>query len=598
MAHVRADPVRLGALTPWLALLIGSALVSQGRVHLFARSSILTAAQKTNRFTVGRAEPAKRGTIYFRDGKILAQSEDHYQLGLNFSKVPQSEGFFMALSEASGIAASEMIQASANKVASQFWPEPIGQQQAAAIQQIKFSWRADGISLNDLKRRDYPLAESTACLLGCFRDAKPIGGLEYYFNKELHGTDGYREGLVDRTGAFLPMRMTEANRARANGKNLTLTLDSSLQMTATQALRATVEKNKADSGVAIVIDPKTGDILAMANWPSYDPTGDLSQASKINDLNPNYMARFEPGSMFKILTLAEGLDLGVVHDSDKVECHGVLNYNASWHVHCDEHHGNRAHGTTTLEQAIARSCNVSAATWALKIGHTRMVSFVENLGLLKPTALGVPGEVKGQFDYKEYAKPLQLMTMGFGQSLTATPAALASAFAMLGNGGLRMQPRLVKAVGGAITPLKQARQIVKTETAAKVLRLMEAVIETDEGTGAKLRIPGYRLAGKTGTAQKTNRSTGRVGGAGYVSSFVGFVPAQNPKAMILVMVDHPQGQAYYGALVAGPVFHELAKAVIRTFHIPPTKASKSNPTAAMACSTEHEKKKAGHNGIR
>jgi cell division protein FtsI/penicillin-binding protein 2 len=217
------------------------------------------------------------------------------------------------------------------------------------------------------------------------------------------------------------------------------------------------------------------------------------------------------------------------------------------------------------EKAIAKSCNVSAATWALRIGHDSMVKYLEDLHLLKPTGVGLPFEAGGDFNYGEFAKPLQLATLGFGQSMTATPLELASAFCMLGNHGEQMKPRLVAKVGNQVAPPVSWGQRVSTKAADQTLEIMEAVIQDKSGTGFSLRIPGYILAGKTGTAQRVNRKDG----GGYVSNFVGFVPAPNPKALILVMINHPKAGAYYGASVAGPVWENLAKTLIKRYHIPP-----------------------------
>jgi cell division protein FtsI/penicillin-binding protein 2 len=194
-----------------------------------------------------------------------------------------------------------------------------------------------------------------------------------------------------------------------------------------------------------------------------------------------------------------------------------------------------------------------------------MIDFLEQLGLLEKTNIGLPGEVSGLFRRNEYAKELQLATLGFGQSLTCTPLALTSAFSILGNRGIRMQPRLVKRVGDREFPIREAGRVISEEAADQVALAMESVIESDAGTGKTLRIPGYRLGGKTGTAEKVGTER-----KGYVSNFIGYVPAQEPKAVILVMVNNPKAGGYYGSTVAGPVFVEVAKSVIRRFNIPPS----------------------------
>lgn len=549
------------------AALVGAAY-TQAEVQVLSRDQILAKARDGSRLVVGRTDLAKRGSIMAADGKVLASSEDTFELVVSFEKVPKSPGFFMDLAAATGIPAPEFATLSESGVRSRTWTSLASSAVASDVQRVKTRWRADGVSLRQVLMRDYPLAESSSGFVGSYRDGRPASGLELSRDAALRGEDGYREGMVDRTGAFLPMRMTGASRSRSNGETILLTIDSSLQIAATNAIRHAVELNKATSGVAIMLDPKTGDLLAMANWPSFDPNGQPGIGAVASDFNTAYMAAFEPGSTFKVLTLAKALDRGKVGLGDRIACTGILQYNEHWRIRCDLHHGTRAHGSVDPEMAIAKSCNVAAATWALKVGRDDMIAYFKDLGVLERTKLGLPLERGGLFDLNEYAKPLQLMNVGFGQAIATTPVALAGAFAMLANEGRRVTPRIVASIGDRPTAVGPPTQVVAPETARQVLKLMEAVIQTDRGTGRTLRIPGYRLAGKTGTAQKVDHKTGRIGG-GYVSSFVGYVPADQPRAVILVMVDDPKGAQYYGAQVAGPVFLELARAAIRHFRLAP-----------------------------
>jgi cell division protein FtsI/penicillin-binding protein 2 len=549
------------------------AALSQAKVQVLDRNKIIDRATQTDRFMISRVEPAKRGVIYTSDGKALAQDEDTRVLNVDFRKVPHTPAFFMDVSAATGIPASEFIQLADSGLKTRTWRQPISSAEAQELQQVKTSWRADGISLAPSGKRNYPLAESAAGLTGVRREGKSQGGLESGDNQVLSGVNGRKIGLVDRSGQFLPMRLDSKTVPKLDGQDITLSIDSELQVVASNAIRQAVEQNKADQGVAIVIDPRTGDLLAMANWPSYDPNtlGESDNAQQKYGFNPNYMAVLEPGSMFKILTLAKAFDLGVVTDSDTVYCHGTLSVGKRT-ISCDSHHGNRAHGLLDPTMAIAKSCNVSAATWALRIGYDNYVHYMESLGIMSKPHIGMPGERAGLFNYNDPAQELHLATLGFGQSVNATPVQLASAFAMLANNGMRMQPRLIKKVGQRETPAIQMGQIVKPEAAQHVLRIMQSVIESDAGTGKSLRIPGYILGGKTGTAQKVNNVTHSMKGGGYVSNFVGFVPGDKPQAVILVMVDNPKAGQYYGASVAGPVFQQLAKSVIRRFDIQPNAA--------------------------
>lgn len=556
--------------------------LSQTKLQTLEQGSTLKLARDSKRFDFTHTDYARRGSILASDDKPLAEDEQSYALTLRPDKVPHSDAFFMELALATGIPASEFSTLSEDdpkKLKS--WLEPVAGDRYKAIMDLRKRWRADGLSLTATGERTYPLGDAAACFVGVVKNYK-VGtvrsGLERSKNDVLTGKNGLRVGLTDRFGAFLPMRMGKGSTPKKDGQDVVLTIDSDLQNFAAEAIKASVISNKADSGIAIVMNPKTGDILAMANWPSFDPNASTGDQGKFG-FNPNYMKQLEPGSMFKILTVAKGLDSGKVKLGDTLYCSGEWHPTSSSTIHCDKHHGTRAHGEVTTIDAIARSCNVSAAIWATHIGRDSFFDYIRSLKLTEQTHLGLPYERAGNVNYNEYAQKLQLATLGFGQSITCTPVGLIAAIGMLGNDGVRMDPRLIRRVGADVIPPAKGQRIVKPETARAVMECMEAVIQSGEGTGAKLRIPGYIMAGKTGTAQKVGKKE-----HGYVSNFVGFVPAPNPKAVILVMVDNPKGKAYYGADVAGPVYQEIAKAVIRHYNIPPTRplSDKSNKVFTVA----------------
>jgi cell division protein FtsI/penicillin-binding protein 2 len=301
----------------------------------------------------------------------------------------------------------------------------------------------------------------------------------------------------------------------------------------------------------------------MVNWPTFDPETGQGPDGKYAGFNPNIMEYLEPGSTMKILTLAKAIEDQHVSSGWTLNCNGTLR-KGPYQVQCDLHGGSRAHGTVGLMKAIAVSCNVSAAQWACLIGFNEYHEFIKDLGLLEKPDIDLPGAVPGRVEIEEVAKTLQLMCWGFGQSMGVTPLAVASAFTSLGNDGVWMKPRLVKAIGDQEQPVQEGKAVFTSDTTSQVMQYMEAVIGSDSGTGKTLRIPGYRMAGKTGTAQRMGR------GGGFVANFVGFLPAQDPKAMILVMVDQPKGPRYYGAQIAGPVYKDIARAVIRRYQLPPS----------------------------
>ncbi len=239
-----------------------------------------------------------------------------------------------------------------------------------------------------------------------------------------------------------------------------------------------------------------------------------------------------------------------------------MNLGSGRFVRCDEHAGRRNHGTVDLEEAIARSCNVSAATWALAIGRDEMVQLLRDVGLLDKSGLGLTAEAAPLFNFKAADKERQLATLGFGQSLAVTPLGLAGALSAIANDGMNVPPRLVSHVAGQVVPMPERRRVFSQDVARQVRRYMESVVHEEWGTADSLAIPGVRIAGKTGTAQKLGS------GGGNVSSFVGMFPADRPRAVVLVVVNEPKAGEIYGSSVAGPAFVEIARAVLRQLEIP------------------------------
>lgn len=542
--------------------------LSQAYVQGIGRNTILQKAKDTHRFIIERKEVATRGSIFTADGKPLATDDPIWQLSIQFRKVPDSAGFLTDLSAASGIPESVLTNFKLNS-GNVVWPATVSDAQARAIQTVKEKWRADGVSIGIVQGRIYPLGSKAAAVTGKLQGDQPVSGLESKFNTVLSGKDGFRSGLVDKAGHFLPMLVNPDSIQATNGGDVVTTIDSELQNSAADAIRQAVELHQADRGAIVIMAPDSGDILAMANWPSYNPGGarpDEPQ-TKWSDLAATYMCRMEPGSMFKVLTLSDALQLGKVDDSFRYDCTGEMEVGKHARVRCAEENGTRAHGLVGLKDAIAKSCNICAAKWAMKIGDSAFIDFIKSLGLLDRTGIAMPGEVPGHINLNDANKLLQSADLGFGQSITVTPIALANALSMLGNNGVRMEPRLISRIGNTSFPPKAAQTVVSAQVANQVKGYMEAVMDTEEGTGHKLRIPGYEIAGKTGTAQISNSSSG------YVSNFCGLVPADHPRALVLVMIQHPKAGGYYGADVSGPVFRQMCLALIRRFHIAPNQVA-------------------------
>jgi cell division protein FtsI/penicillin-binding protein 2 len=547
---------------------LGLTGASQFRLQGLERKSTLALANKANKYFVTKTDSATRGSIYSREMKPMAEDAHTYLLDVSFASIPHTPGFAVALSEASGIPAQEFMDRDSG---TRSWPAPLTVDQYKAISKVKKDWLADGVSISSTHQRTYPLGVYAGALVGTQKSgAKPDdirrNGLESSLNDDLRGIDGKRKGLLDKNGEFLPMRSFEASVTRVNGSKIVTTIDAEIQASATNAVRRAVEKNFADDGVAIVLQPKTGEVLAVSTWPVSDPNSNLS--FKSDGQNPAYMKVLEPGSTFKILTLAKAINDGVISEGQFAHCDGQLNIGTKSRIRCDEHHGNRAHGDLDPEKAIAKSCNVSAAIWGRAIGEKDFYEYLLELGLRETTGLNLHREAKGRIVPDEHAKALQLATWSFGQSMTASPIALAGAFATVANNGVRMPLSIVKSVDGKEVSPKQGVEVLSKKACDYTLHCMESVVMSEGGTGKTLRIPGYRIGGKTGTAQKI----GKGGASGYVSNFVGVIPADKPEVLILIMINNPKGKKFYGADVAGPVFVDVAKTVITELGIKPSVA--------------------------
>ncbi|HLK16957.1 MAG TPA: penicillin-binding protein 2 [Fimbriimonadaceae bacterium] len=541
--------------------------VTQASLQLVRANGLIARATRDDRFTVTRVDPPRRGSVLTADMKPLAQDIAAWELSVRFTKVPKSRGFFAELAAAAGIPEADLERLSDTSDV-ETWPGELDHNQAEAVERVKTRWRADGVSVATAPIRSYPLGLDAAAVTGTLDPGVKARGLEGAFEGQLRGASGKRIGLVDRTGSFEPARLDGSSRPKKDGEDVVTTIDSVLQLAASESIRGAVTEQNAVSGSIIIMKPATGEILAMAGSPSFNPSAPASKVpgERISGIAAPYMSRIEPGSMLKTLTLCKALDAGVVKPGDTYYCKGELSINRVSKVRCDDHHGNRAHGLTGIDKAIAQSCNVSAARWAMMIGRDPFFTYLDSLGLFQPTSLKMPAEIQGSINRKDYAWKLQLADLGFGQSLTCTPVELASAFTALGNDGVRMPARLVSRVGPTVQPAPPGKRVMTAQSAATVLGYMKGVFDDPHGTGRELRLPGYELAGKTGTAQKRN------GKGGYVSNFIGFVPAEKPVAMILVMIDNPRNGNYYAASVAGPVFKHLAEAVIRRYHLPPTRS--------------------------
>lgn len=540
------------------------------RLAGWQRSEHLHLAATFDRLTHRISIEARRGDVLDRAGRVLARSEAGWWMTLTPSLLTESPAFWVEVSEVTGMPAEQGMSLARRKGSGVEWQEPLDDSQRARLIKIAQQYRVDGIGFRSAGVRTYPAGSAFAPLLGFLDKGKPVSGIELGYDQHLRGRDGVEVGFVDRAGRTLPWLEDSAQSSPAeDGATVVLTIDRNLQTFASERLAETCEYHGAWQGVVIVMETRTGNVRAMATWPTFDPTDPVPARQRAlrgetasPEINPSVAVILEPGSTFKVFTIALGLETGAITEHSVVSCRGSIPV-ADHTIHCALHDAS-GHGQVKPERCIEVSCNVAAATWGMRIGSKAWYSFIEKLGILERPGVSLPGELKGRFNWQEYNKQLQVATLAFGQSINVTPLMLASAFTVFGNDGVMVRPRLVDRIGEVKQPFPPATQVFRPETAHSVLAMMKRVVEGEHGTGRALKMEGVEIAGKSGTAQKRDPKTGKMSRSLYVSSFVGYVPGNSPDYMILVMIDSPTKNGYYGAAVAGPVFRAVAEFLLRS----------------------------------
>jgi cell division protein FtsI (penicillin-binding protein 3) len=418
-------------------------------------------------------------------------------------------------------------------------------------------------------QRFYPNSTIGAQVLGFTGlDPKGLAGIEATYDKTLLGRGGYlimeRDALGRGIGSGEPV-IEGATR----GHDLHLTIDENLQYIAERELAAGVKEFNAKAGAVVVLEPSSGRILAMANQPDYNPNA-FSRYKPSDWRNRAISDTFEPGSTMKVFVMAAGLNEGVVTPNQLINCEG-----GSWKVGGRVIHDSHPHGVLTAEEVLKVSSNIGSAKIGRMLERKRLHTYLRDFGFGAKSGLELPGEENGILRDPSRWFEIDLATISFGQGVSITPLQLAAATGAIANGGNLMEPYLVEKVTdgeGQVVEERQpkiVRQVVKPEVATRVTRMMETVTEEDGGTGTKARVPGFRVAGKTGTAQKVDPVTGGYSADKRIASFVGFVPADNPRLVVVVMIDEPRGQVY-GGLVAAPVFSRISTQSLQYLKVAPT----------------------------
>jgi stage V sporulation protein D (sporulation-specific penicillin-binding protein) len=512
---------------------------------------------------------AQRGTIYDRNGVPLAESAMRYSAFADPTEIKKPRATTTALASVLHMDQGELY-ATLRRPGTRFVRLKRHLADATADRIAALRLRGVGLQLEPARR--YPQGTAAAQTLG-FVGAEAtqpgLAGLEASFNRVLSGHNGRLVAEIDARGALIPGRRIKEEPA-ADGSSIVLTLDARLQEIAEAQLAQAVETYSARGGTVVIMDPHSGEILALANLPSFDPNTPLESPPE-TWVNPAVTYAYEPGSTFKLITACAALEEGAVSLDDTFYCHGALQVGTHT-IHC----AHNAHGMLTLAGIIEKSCNIGAATVALRLGSKRLLKYVKRFGFCAPVGLGVGAEATGfvpEPKTENWAQ-ITLANMGFGQGITVTPIQLLSAYCTVANNGIRPRPHLVKRIvnadGDTVKEYHYAGQRVLSPTVARTVREMLVQV-VEAGTGKAAQIAGYRVAGKTGTAQKACPGVGYASGK-FTGSFVGFFPADQPKLAVIAVIDEPAG-AHYGGVVAAPAFREIAVQSMAYLGIPPTQVA-------------------------
>ncbi len=504
------------------------------------------------------AVPARRGAIVDRNGIELAVSEPADDIAATPYLVKQPPAAARRLAPLLGMSEGKVLDRLSEKGGFVYLARNIPQTQSAKIRKLKI----EGLQFIPSSRRAYPRKWLASQVLGWVgTDGDGLAGIEYARNSVLRGSDGKRRIVKDALGE--PIVLQETERAEA-GKDLRLTLDAELQGKVEDVLAQVGMKWRPKGATALVMDPYSNAILALANWPRVD-ANDRDGAPDYAAQNRAVGSFYEPGSTFKAFTVAGALEEKVVTPADVFHLPPTITV-ADRTI--KESHDRGAVDLTTA-QILAQSSNVGTVRIGQQLGATRFDGWVRRFGFGRPTGVDLPGEQAGLVLERSEYSGSSMGNLPIGQGEAVTPMQLAAAYAAIANGGILRSPRIISQVGGNRTTTPRGRRVISATTAGQLRDMLEGVLEAG-GTASAAAIPGYTLAGKTGTANKIDRTTGEYSKTRFIGSFVGFAPARKPKLLVTVMVDEPQG-AIYGAEVAAPAFQEIMRFALPYLGIAPSR---------------------------
>jgi cell division protein FtsI (penicillin-binding protein 3) len=510
--------------------------------------------------------PPQRGTIYDRNGEELALSTAVDSIFVDPQLVTDAEGTARSLATALSLPYGVVKSRLQLKKRFLWLKRQVSPRESERVRALDLA----GVGFTREHRRFYPNSEIGAQVIGFTGlDPKGLEGLELRYDGLLLGESSFLMMEKDARGKGLSFNNPVVQGGRP-GNSLYLTLDKNLQYIAEKELAAGISATRAKAGSAVVIDPQTGEVLAMANQPDYNPNA-FNKSRPSQWRNRAVCDLFEPGSTMKPFLVAAALNEKVVRAEQKIDCE-----NGRYRVGGRVVHDHHKYKVLTVAEIVKVSSNIGSAKIGKLLGRERFHRYLAGFGFGSMTGIDFPGEGSGLLRRPDQWFEADLANISFGQGVSVTGLQLALATGAIANGGTLMRADLVKRVVGPYGETLEnrepqaVRRVVSPQVARQVREMMIAVTGAD-GTGEHAVVPGFTVAGKTGTAQKVDPVAGGYSADKRVSSFVGFVPAEDPRLVILVVLDEPQGQTY-GGMVAGPVFSRIAEQSLRYLHVDPANA--------------------------
>jgi cell division protein FtsI/penicillin-binding protein 2 len=546
---VRLLDRRIGLIFALFLLLLGAASARAAWVGTLGSGDLKERAltQQVEELPVA----ARRGTITDRNGVELAVSEDSATVFANPLQIEDPAWTAARLAPLTEVDENELTKLLADRSRGfVYLARKIDPDAGEKIEELKI----DGIGTVAEPRRTYPQGALAGQLIGAVgTDNYGLTGIEQQYEDSLHGDDGHRKIVRDALGEPVSIVDTDSSEP---GEDLQLTIDAALQERVESVVGGIAEAFSPKGATAVVMDPRNGEVLSLANWPRVDPN-DIGAADEGARENRAVTSAFEPGSTFKAFTVAGALEDGVIEPETRIDLPPEIQV-ADRTI--GEAHA-RGYVNLSVGEILAQSSNVGSVMIGQKLGIEGFDKWVRRFGFGSLTGVDLPGESPGiVLRPREYSGS-SIGNMPIGQGIAVTPLQMAAGYSALANGGVMHEPTVVEGEqdGGD--------RVVSERTAREVARMLEGVLAAG-GTAEEASVPGYVLAGKTGTAEKVDPETGGYSKTKFFSSFIGFAPARNPRLMVAVMVDEPQGM-YYGGEVAAPAFEQIMEFALPYLRIPP-----------------------------